>query len=221
VTDRDVEGLLIKTSKGASFSGVVILEGTDDPKVRASLLAGRIIARIADGYVGRSAPSANINPNGSFRINGLAAGRLTLHLETRERLSVIRLERNGMPQQGGVEIKEREQVTGLRVVVGKANGAIRGVVIRPAGFELPATARILLVVRKTGQDTGLPVGLDARGHFHIENLIPGTYDIRVMTVHGPPSQSPPLPTVRQTVEVTNGAETAVTITLQLPKPRPQ
>jgi protocatechuate 3,4-dioxygenase beta subunit len=221
VTDRDVEGLLIKTSKGASVSGVVILEGTDDPKVRASLLAGRIIARIADGYVGRSAPSANINPNGSFRINGLAAGRLTLHLETRERLSVIRLERNGMPQQGGVEIKEREQVTGLRVVVGKANGAIRGVVIRPAGFELPATARILLVVRKTGQDTGLPVGLDARGHFHIENLIPGTYDIRVMTVHGPPSQSPLLPTVRQTVEVTNGAETAVTITLQLPKPRPQ
>ena len=65
------------------------------------------------------------------------------------RLRVIRLERNGILQPGGVEIKEREQVTGLRVVVGNANGAIRGVITLPTGFELPATARFLLVVRKT------------------------------------------------------------------------
>lgn len=221
VTDRDVEGLLIKTSKGASVSGVVILEGIDDPKVRANLLESRIVGHIADSYTGRVAPYANINPNGSFRINGLAAGRLMLHLKTPERLRVIRLERDGIPQPGGVEIKEREQVRGLRVVVGNANGAIRGVVTLPTGFELPATARILVVVRKTEENIAASVGLDARGHFHIENLIPGTYEIRVMTVHGPPSQPPLLPTVRQTVEVTNGAETAVTITLQMPKPRPQ
>ena len=77
VTDRDIEGLLIKASKGASVSGVVILEGTDDPKVRANL-AGRILAQFLDGSVGPSSPSATINPNGSFRLTGLPAGRLML-----------------------------------------------------------------------------------------------------------------------------------------------
>ena len=149
VTDRDVEGLLIKISRGASVSGVVIMEGTDDPKVRASLVGGRIVAQIGDGYLGRSDPSATINPNGSFRMTGLAAGRLMFHLQTREPLRLIRLERDGIVYPRGVEIKEREQVTGLRVVVGHANGAIRGVIRLPTGLELPATARLRVGIRRT------------------------------------------------------------------------
>lgn len=38
ITDRDVEGLVVKTFGGASVSGVVVLEGTDDTKVRANYL---------------------------------------------------------------------------------------------------------------------------------------------------------------------------------------
>ena len=37
VTDQDIESLLIKTSKGGTASGVVVLEGTHDPAVRANL----------------------------------------------------------------------------------------------------------------------------------------------------------------------------------------
>ena len=118
VTDRDIEGLVIKTSRGASASGVVILEGTDDVRVRASLVGDRIVGHILDGYFGRPDPSAIINPDGSFRMTGLAAGRLMLHLQQQRRFKLIRLERDGIVYPRGVEIKEREQVTGLRDVVG-------------------------------------------------------------------------------------------------------
>ena len=221
VTDRDVEGLLIKTSKGASVSGVIILEGTDDPNVRANLVAGRIAGHLGEGAGVWSAPSSNINPNGSFRINGLAPGRVRLHLETREPFRIIRVERNGMPQPGGVEIKEREQVTGLRVVVGYANGAIRGVITLPSGFELPSNARLHVGVRYLSGFLGIPVGVDARGHFYIDDLIPGTYELVVSVISSGPLAPSPLIPAKQTVVVTNGAEAEVNITMQRPQPRPQ
>ncbi len=226
VTDRDVEGLLIKTSRGASVSGVVTLEGTDDPNVRASLFTGRIVSRVTDGYVGRSDPSAAINPNGSFRLTGLAPGRLTLNLQTRETFRIIRLERNGFVYPRDVEVREREQITGLRVVVGYANGTIRGVITLPTDFQLPSTARVRVVFRRTEDvmpgNSGFPIEVDARGNFRIEGLIPGTYFV-IATVFSivPNVQPPNLSPVRQTVVVTNGAVADVTIPLQMPPPRPQ
>jgi Carboxypeptidase regulatory-like domain len=221
VTDRDVEGLLIKTFRGASASGVVILEGTDDTKLRASLLAGRIVGQILDGYLGRSEPSAAINPDGSFRITGLAAGRLVLRPQPGERFQLIRLERDGMVYPRGVEIKEHEQVTGLRVVVGHANGAISGMIRVANGMELPATARLAVVVTRTEEIVpyGRPVEADLRGQFRIEGLIPGRYEIDVTVfMDAPSAQSASIPPARQTVVVTNGAVADVTITLQIPKP---
>jgi len=222
VTDRDVEDLVIKTSRGASVSGVVILEGTDDPKARANLLASRIVAQIVDGYLGQSEPSASINPNGSFRISGLAAGRLAFRLDPREPLRVIRVERDGMVNPRGVHIKEREQVSGLRVVVGQANGAIRGVVTQAAGFELPVTARIQLIVRRTEDAVpgayGTPVEPDSRGHFRLDGLLPGSYEIAVNVFMNISARQSSIPPTRQTVVVTNGAVTDVTITLPMPKP---
>jgi Carboxypeptidase regulatory-like domain len=222
VTDRDVEGLLIKTFRGASVSGVVILEGTVDAKVRANLLAGRIVGNVADGYyLGRSDPSATINPDGSFRITGLAAGRLLLQPQPSEQFRLIRLERDGMVYQRGVEIKEREQVTGVRVVVGHANGAIRGVIRAANGLELPATARLDVILRGPEERVqgfyGRPVEADSRGQFRVDGLIPGTYEIAVsVLMDAPPAQGSSIPPARQTVVVTNGAVADVTITLQMP-----
>ena len=225
VTDRDVEGLVIKTSRGTSVSGVVILEGTDDAKVRASLLATRIVGQIADSYLGRTQPSSVISPNGSFRITGLAPGRLMLLLQPREPFRIIRMERDGIVTRD-LEIKEHEQITGLRVIVGHANGAISGVIRQPTGFELPATGRLRVVVRRT-EDLVLgsyiaPVDADARGHFRVDGLIPGTYEILVgVFVTAPPSRNPIMPPTRQTAVVTGGAVTDVEITLQIPKAAPQ
>lgn len=226
VIDRDVEGLVIKTSRGGSISGVVILEGTDDPKIRANLTGGHIFAQIVDGYSGRSTPSATINPNGSFRITGLAAGRLRLYLQNSLPFRLIRVERGGMVYPHRVDIKEHEQVTGLRVVVGYANGAIRGVIKLPPDRELPAPARFRVVARRTEDlspgSYGTSVEADARGHFRIDGLIAGTYEIAVSVLtNTSPAQRSIIPPTRQTVVVTNGAVADVTITLQMPKPAPQ
>jgi Carboxypeptidase regulatory-like domain len=223
VTNRDVEGLVIKVARGASVSGVVILEGTADPRVRANLVASRIVAQIVEGgYLGMTEPSATINPNGSFRITGLVAGRLMFRLEPREPFGVLRLERDGVVMQRGVEIGEHEQVTGLQVVVGQTNGSIRGVIQLPTGFELPANNRLSLVLRRTDLNPGrygTPFDMDARGQFRIDKLVPGTYDLEigVFTPSGIPRSLMP---TTQSVTVTNGAVADVTITLQKPAPKP-
>lgn len=218
VTDRDVDGLVIKTSGGASVSGVVILEGAVDAKLRASLFASRVVGQRFGGYVGQSTSSATINPNGSFRITGVAAGRLLLDLEPREHFRVSRVERDGILYPRGVEIKEREQVTGLRVVVAHANGGIRGVISRPSGLG-PAVARVQVSVTKTEDFYGVPVEVDALGQFRVNGLIPGTYEILVHVFRNAPNAQPQIiPPTRHTVEVTNGAVTDVNITLQMPKP---
>ena len=224
VTDRDVEGLLIKTSRGASVLGVVVLEGTDDPNLRANLIASRIAGRSVEGYIGRTDPSATINPNGSFRLTGVAPGRLTLNLDTRAPLGVIRVERDGMVHSGGLEVREREQVNNVRVVVGHANGTISGVITLSA--ELPPATRFNVLFRKTDNPTpgidGTPVEVDTRGHFRIGGLLPGPYEIVVYVFNaGPTAQPPNTPPARRTVVVTNGTVTEVNITLQIPKPRPQ
>jgi hypothetical protein len=201
-------------------SGVVVLEGTDDAKVRANLLATRIVGQIVDGYLGRTDPSATINPNGSFRLTGLAAGRLMFQMQPREAFRVIRVERDGIASPGGVEIKEREQVKGLRVVVGQPNSAIRGTIKMPTGMELPAGTRFEVVVIRTEDLTRgsfvNPVEADVRRNFRVEGLIPGTYDVVVKALT--PPGTPRIPPARQTVVVTNGAVADVTITLQMPKP---
>ena len=225
VTDQDVDGLILKTAMGASVSGVVILEGTDDPKVRANLAGGRILGQILSDFIGQTRPSSNIQPNGSFIINGLPAGRLMLQLQLRDQFRIIRVERDGIPYLQGIDIKEREQVTGLRVVVGQANGAIRGVVKIPDGLVLPATTQLFVGVRRTEDNTpnsyGSPVAADTRGQFLIDGLVAGTYEISVAVfVPVPPDRRPRIPRTTQTVVVTNGAVVDVTITLQLPKPAP-
>lgn len=218
VTDRDVEGLLIKISKGASVLGVVMLEGSDDPRVRAALFGNQVNGYMVGRPLGPLNPSATINPDGSFRVNGLPGGRLVLYVQPRERFRLIRLERDGLFYPGGLEIKESEQVTGVRVVVGHANAAIRGVIQLPTGVELPAMARILVTVRRTVDHVSSPyisqVTADARGHFRTESLVPGTYEIAVSIMSTSPAQHPKILPAKQTVVVTNGAVADVTIALQ-------
>ena len=72
-----------------------------------------------------------INSDGSFRVAGLQSGVANFSLTATDRRPVVgltlsRLERDGVAQPRGVEIKDREQVTGVRLVVQYGNGTIRG-----------------------------------------------------------------------------------------------
>ena len=216
VTDQDIDGLLIKTSRGGSISGVVVLEG---PAVKVNLAGHKITVFLSGQNSQQPIPPANIDQNGSFRLTGLPAGQLMLALPiNRDHLQLMRIERDGIVYRSTIEIKEREQIAGLRVVVSQANGTIRGVLKLPEGVVLPAPARLLVNVRRIDDPTasGSRVEADARGQFVVENLVAGTYGFDVAVV-GVRDQRPSMQRPPQTVVVTNGAIADVTIPLQLSK----
>ena len=181
VIDQDIEGLVIRTVKGASVSGVAVLEGIRDPSVRTSLTTYQLSAFVSPEYFGHT----NINSDGSFRLTGLPAGRLTLRLpETRNHLQVIKIDRDGVVYPRGIEIRDQEQITGLRVIIGQANGKIRGVLKLSEGLQLPPTARLLVYLRNTDDPavSVSPVRADARGHFLVDGLFPGHYEFNVVEI---------------------------------------
>jgi hypothetical protein len=218
IIDRDVEGLVVKTANGATLSGNILLENSDDKAVLAKLQTLSVNA-----YVESETPSmghrATISSDGSFHLSGLETGTARISLATRDSLfkgfSVSRIERDGIIQPDGILIKAREEIIGVRLIVSYGNASIRGV-IKAENGTLPADARIFIRVGKAGEATSTirPPLVDARGHFILEGLAGGTYDL-VTTVFTPGRQRGPQPVAKQQVTVTDGAVTEVTITIDL------
>jgi hypothetical protein len=122
----------------------------------------------------------------------------------------------------GIEVKEREQVIGLRVIVSQANGKIRGQLKLPEGVELPATGRLRVWVRRTEDPTAFnsAVEANAQGQFALDDLVPGTYEFNVDVIGVSAERRPRIQRPTQTVVVTNGAIADVIIMLQMLKTDP-
>lgn len=220
VVDRDVSGIVVKTSVGMSINGTVVVEGKTDPSVFAKLTELRLRAFVrnesAPEAFGQSSP---INPDGSFRLGGLGPGTAHLSLSSRDNrqlvnFAILRVERDGVVQPRGLEIKPGEQVTGVKVVLKYGTGSIRGEVKFENG-PLPPGARVSVWITKPDEPTttARSHGLDSRGHFLIEGVSAGTYELNV-NANLPQSHKPPL-IVKQTVTVTDGAVSDVTVTIDL------
>jgi len=222
VTDQNVTGLIIKTTKGASASGLVVLEGTNDKAIYEKLIKGRLYAQVRNDTPDQgSSPSTSINPDGSFRIGGLPAGILGFGFPD-GRLKIVRIERDGVAYPQGVEIKESEQLTGLRLILNYGNGTIRGVVKVEKG---PPNGHINVSLRRLGENEGGSFvsnhnespQLDARGQFVAEGLLPGTYEVSAAYA---PDMRTPWRRATQQVVVSNGAVTNVTLTIDPDAPVP-
>src|SRR4030095_2249376 len=85
VVDQDVTGLLVKSFKGLSVSGNVIIEGKPDSSLAAKLAELRLYAYVrnegASAGFGQSSP---FNADGTFRIWGLTPGSAACTLGSRE-----------------------------------------------------------------------------------------------------------------------------------------
>ncbi len=221
IVDQEMTGLIVKTSKGGtSLSGNIILENTDDKAVLATLMQLRVQA-----YVQKSQPapnighSASINSDGSFQLNGLEAGTARILLGAQNRrlmngFTVLRIERDGVVQPHGIEIKDGGQITGVRVVITYGNATIHGVVKLENG-ALPPGTRIFVQVSKDGEANSnsiRPPQVDTRGHFIIEGLPGGLYNLEAnLMIPG----GKPRPPVKQQVNVPDGGVTDVTITFDI------
>jgi hypothetical protein len=224
VVDQDVSGLLVKTLNGLSISGNVIIEGKTDRSLAAKLAELRLDVYVRNegangpGF-GRSTP---FNANGSFRVGGLNPGIADLTLGAQEsrplaNFAITRIERDGIVQPRGLELNSGEpNVTGVKIFLRYGTGLVRGEVKIENG-PLPAGTRLMVWLKKLGEAEAnfRPYNPDLRGHFLIEGVSAGEYELRVQA-NVPRRQSP---SATQQVTVSEGAVSDLVITLDL-KPKP-
>jgi hypothetical protein len=179
-------------------------------------------------YEGRGHAGAKIAGDGSFRLSGAPPGMGQFHLQAGG-LWVKRIERDGMEIKCDFEIRQGEQIAGVRIVVVQPDGSIRGQIEiadgqLPVGWQLRISATPM---KTTTSDGGYPTFIqgsgfamaDEKGRFVIEKLIAGEYEVALTTVvkmnqsvwHRVPGISP----VKQRVTVSGGTETPVKMLLNL------
>lgn len=218
IVDQDVTGLEVKTSRGGSVSGVIVLDGAES---RAIPHFGRHQMAASTTPLGGSRNtnrSARVTPDGGFSVRGLPAGTVHLFVFGPDRVQVVRVERDGVTQARGIEVKELEQITGVRVVVDYANGSIRGTVKLANGVP-PEGAMFALNWKRVGEGANIwngigSVRVDARGQFVADNLLPGTYEVQAfLIVPSKEMNGRSFPQLTQQVVVTGGNVTNVTLTI--------
>ncbi|HKG47217.1 MAG TPA: hypothetical protein VKB02_10845 [Pyrinomonadaceae bacterium] len=155
-----------------------------------------------------------INPDGSFRLNGLRPGKLRI-AGNMQRLphgfSVLRVERDGIAQRDGIDIPDvATDITGVRIVMAYGNGIIRGQV---KSGELPAGTPLFVFARRTdAPSVTASTPVDARESFILEWLAPGEYELTLgVRRPGVPNGGMRFSAARQTVRVSNNATTDVTL----------
>jgi hypothetical protein len=243
ITDSNVSGLIVKVHRGASLSGTVTIEGTTDRAVLSRITEIAIYANVrpapgatvAAGEV--SAPSfvsVRVNADGTFRLKGLRPGRLVINFQNfnsnARGFMLLGIQRGGADASAGIDVTEGEQVTGVRVRLGYGTGVVRGQIdLRDGGQSvvLPEGVRMTVVARRVAAGGTSPSPtvtgseVDSRGRFVLEGLIGGEYELMVNAyMMRPQSGAAPVRRfvpVRQTIVITDGGETNVTITYDLSK----
>jgi Carboxypeptidase regulatory-like domain len=235
ITNGNISGVEVKARRGATISGIAVLENSKDPSLKGKLGQMMISASIQQkgvlesGFDLSGLNMAKINNDGSFRISGLRPGIATFQIVSiGGRIPIVtRIERDGVVMPGGIEIKPGEAVTGVRLILTYGSGVIRGQV-NVIGGTLTEGSRISIYTHRVGSDEqgtyGGQVMADDKGRFVVGGLVDGEYELMVMAMPkmvlpGEPGNPAPLPQTRATerVRVTNGAETQVTINLDLSK----
>ncbi|MEK6300880.1 MAG: hypothetical protein AABO41_09175 [Acidobacteriota bacterium] len=188
VGSANVDKLEIKTHLGASITGVVVVEHSKGGAALDNLASFRLVA----SYTGTDDEDdswSNVASGGSFRIGGLKPGKAKIGSGpyAAQKFSVLRTERNGVEQPDGIDIQPNEQITGVRVIVARANCVIRGhVTIQGGPLPIDRSTRDPVALEAVARPLNVPRGdsykrvpVDANGDFVIENLTPGDYEVDV------------------------------------------
>jgi protocatechuate 3,4-dioxygenase beta subunit len=218
VVDGDVGGLEIKAYRGATISGVVAVEGSNDPALRAKLAQVNLFA--LGGPITLSKwPEGNgtISPDGSFKLSNVQPGKVRLVVGFRGpiRFALLRVEHNGAEVKA-FDVNAGDQITGVRLIFAYGKGVIAGRV-EVKGGSLPADVRMKAYYRRVGASLALEspksIEVDGRGQFLFEGLTQGTYRLFLDFPSG--SGGYYLPTVEQDVTVAGEGRHEVTFIVDL------
>ena len=221
VVDHDLTGLTVKVTKGSSVTGVVVLENGDKAVLAKLLqlqLRGIGVATTGTGATFGSSSSSPLGPDGSFRLSGLPAGTVNFILAATgnpfppKEFMVYKVERDGMFSPRGLEIKQGENLVGVRVYVAYTTATIRGVI----NVENGTQAKVYPRISRTGEQFSnlRTLVFDERNHFVMEGLPAGSYDVLVLvTQPGSPPRN-----IKREVTVQDGQTVELTINIDLSEP---
>jgi hypothetical protein len=231
IHESDVEGLEVKAYRCASISGVVVIEGSDDPAILKHVTEVRVdVSNLSQQrsqiLPQQQAPTSYFNssqmtgPDGTFRLGGLRPGANRISasgIGVNVLFGLARVERNGMNIKENIELTAGEQVSGLKIVMFYGTSVIRGQVVFVNGTLRP-DLQLLVLATPLNAAPGMRVRrshVDALGKFMIEGLAPGEYELNLATLirAGMPMSSK-LPSVQRKIKVGPGENTA-TLTIDL------
>ena len=226
VNDSAIQGVELRIHRGGSISGAVMIEGSNDPAVLAKLSQLQIIGsyKPEKPFLLPGEPP-RLNADGSFHIKGLQSGKVYLSLVINPTVGaffVKRVERNGVPQPDGIEIGPGVDLSNVRVVVVYANLTLRGEV-KIIGGNLPPGQgiRVNAIPLNESPPRTMGANVDARGQFIIENLLPGEYEVRLISMIYQPGEprdkglSKLISSVRQKVSVGGVNQAPITLVVDL------
>jgi protocatechuate 3,4-dioxygenase beta subunit len=226
IVSGDVTGLEVKLSRGASVSGVAVVEGSRDPAILGALskielrVVGSDSKTMGDGLFDRTGA---INADGTFKISPVRPGKKRIIADTyraAKELSFIRMEQNGVEVKD-LDIAAGDQVSGVRLVFGYGTAVIAGRVEIKGGM-LPQTA-ILNVSADRDSSTqyelkfGKGAKVDERKQFVIEGLAQGTYRVRLHAYDTATGEPIKVPSTEQSVTIAGNARHEITLVLDLTK----
>jgi protocatechuate 3,4-dioxygenase beta subunit len=229
VRDENVTGVEIRVRRGGSITGVAVIESGGSTPSSPRLSEQRVMVVVRPDGNAPMSPSplrqVQITDEGSFRVDGLRAGRVSFlqaSMPGTVGLKLVRTERNGqLAPPEGIEVGAAENLTGVRLVFGYATAKIVGQVVvtggaLPPGITLWAFARPL----GGGFASGGSARPDARGNFAIEGLVPGEYEINVQanSMQNPQQAGASGTGVKQNISLAHGETAKVTLTFAVKAP---
>lgn len=240
IQSSDVAGVEIRAKRGATISGVAIVKDAD-PSAKQALSQMMIMAALPplppneaneNGIASSISPVVSrIGSDGGFILKGLRQGKVTLEIYglTENRLKILQIERGGAELNDGIVVTGREDISGVRVILGKGSGVIRGQV-NVTGGALPKGFRMEVIADRVKDNISADFSgsgsVDNKGRFVIEDLLPGEWVLKLLLIPSPEFDPDSLkgvspPPVTQKVIVAKGQEAQATMTLDLSKLTPK
>ncbi|MEK6407588.1 MAG: carboxypeptidase-like regulatory domain-containing protein [Acidobacteriota bacterium] len=236
VGSANVDKLELQAHAGGSITGIVVVENIDGAAALGSLASVNLQASVTDAQMKPySSRYARVAPDGSFRIGGFKPGKAKIGEDSDgaqrvyvgdQEFSVLRVERNGVAQHDGIDIQPNEQITGVRVIIVRANCVIRGrVTIQGDPLPIDQSTRKPITLWAVAGSPGVPGSyrdancvVDAKGDFVIEDIVPGDYEVEVTTeLSGPSVYAKYIKSTKQAVTVSSKSPAQVELVLVVGK----